>query len=71
MKSGHIWAYLSDSLEGFPCGSAGKGSAHDVGDLDLAPGLGRSPGEGKGSSLQCSGLESSMDFPWGRRVGHD
>ena len=29
--------------------------------LDLIPGLGRSPGEGKGYSLQYSGLENSMD----------
>ena len=33
---------------GFPCGSAGKESACNVGDLDLIPGLGRSLGEGKG-----------------------
>ena len=32
---------------GFPCGSAGKESAHNVGDLGLIPGLGRSHGEGK------------------------
>ena len=54
MKSGCVWAYLGDSLEGFLCGSAGKGSAHNVGDLDSTPGLGRSPGEGKGCPLQCS-----------------
>ena len=46
---------------GFPCGSAGKESACNVGDLDLIPGLGRSPGEGKGYLLQYSGLENSMD----------
>ena len=46
---------------GFPCGSAGKESACNVGDLGLIPGLGRSPGEGKGSPLQYSGLENSMD----------
>ena len=34
---------------GFPCDSAGKESACNVGDLVLIPGLGRSPGEGKGS----------------------
>ena len=45
----------------FPCGSAGKESACNVGDLGLIPGLGRSPGEGKGYPLQCSGLENSMD----------
>ena len=30
-------------------------------DLGLIPGLGRSPGEGKGSPLQYSGLENSME----------
>ena len=46
---------------GFPCGSAGKESACNVGDLGSIPGLGRSPGEGKGYALQYSGLENSMD----------
>ena len=46
---------------GFPCGSAGKESTCSVGDLGLIPGLGRPPGEGKGSPLQNSGLENSMD----------
>ena len=46
---------------GFPCGSAGKESACNVGDLGLIPGLGRSPGEGKGYPLQYSGLENSID----------
>ena len=32
----------------FPGGSAGKESACNAGDLGLIPGLGRSPGEGKG-----------------------
>ena len=45
----------------FPCGSAGKGSACNVGDLDSIPGLGRFPGEGKGYPLQYSGLENPMD----------
>ena len=44
-----------------PCGSAGKESACNVGDLGSIPGLGRCPGEGKGYSPQYSGLESSMD----------
>ena len=47
---------------GFPCGSAGKESACNVGDLDSIPGLGRSPGEGKGYPLHNSGLENSMDY---------
>ena len=52
---------LSVSNMDFPCGSAGKESACNVGDPGLIPGLGRSPGEGKGYSLQYSGLENSMD----------
>ena len=48
-------------VTGFLCGSAGKESACNVGDLGAIPGLGRSPGEGKGSPLQYSGLENSMD----------
>ena len=31
------------------------------GDLGSIPGLGRSPGEGRGYPLQCSGLENFMD----------
>ena len=46
---------------GFPGGSAGKDSARNEGDLDSIPGLGRSPGEGKGHPLQYSGLENSMN----------
>ena len=51
----------SGLANGFPCGSAGKESASNAGDLGLIPGLGRSPGEGKGYPLQGSGLENSMD----------
>ena len=57
-------------LPGFPCDSAGKESAYNVGDLGLIPELGRSPGEGKGYPLQYSGLENSMDMG-SQRVGHD
>ena len=46
---------------GFPCGSAGTESARNVGDLGSVPGLGRSPGEGKGYPLQYSGLANSVD----------
>ena len=46
---------------GFPCGSAGKESTYNAGDLGLIPGLGRSPGEGRGYQLQYSGLENSMN----------
>ena len=46
---------------GFPCGSAGKESAHNARDLGSIPGLGKSPGDWKGCPLQYSGLENSMD----------
>ena len=46
-----IWSGISDD----------KVSACNVGDLGSIPGLGRSPGEGKGYPLQSSGLENSMD----------
>ena len=49
------------TLLGFPGGSAGKESACNAGELGSTPGLGRSPGEGKGHLLQCFGLEKSMD----------
>ena len=42
---------------GFLCGSVGKESSLNAGDLGSIPGLGRSSGEGKGSPLQYSGLE--------------
>ena len=43
-------------------GSAGKESACNAADLGSIPGLGRSPGEGKGYPLQYSGLGNSMDY---------
>jgi len=46
---------------GLPCGSVGKESACNAGDLGSIPGLRRSPGDGKGYPLQQSGLENSMD----------
>ena len=46
---------------GLPGGSTGKESARNAEDLGSSPGLGRSPGEGKGCPLQYSGLEKSMD----------
>ena len=48
-------------VQGFLCGSAGKESTCNVGDLGSIPGLGRSPGEEKGYPLQYSGLENSLD----------
>ena len=45
----------------FPCGSDGKASACNAGDLGSIPGLGRSPGVGKGNPLQYSCLENPTD----------
>ena len=47
---------------GFLCGSAGKESTCNVRDLGSIPGLGRSPGEGKGYLFQYCGLENSMEY---------
>ena len=52
---------IKKSRGGFPCGSAGKESTYNAGDLGSIPELGRSPGEGKGYPLHYSGLENSMD----------
>ena len=46
---------------GFPCGSAGKESACNAGDLGSTSGSGRSPGGGNGNPLQHSCLENPMD----------
>ena len=48
---------------GFPGGSDGKASACSAGDLVSIPGLGRSPREGHGNTLQYSCLEN----PCGQR----
>ena len=45
----------------FSGGSDGKESACNARDLGSIPGLGRSPGEGDGNSLQYSCLENPMD----------
>ena len=57
----------------FPGGSAGKELTCSAGYLDLIPGLGRSPGEGKGYPLQYSGLDNSMNYVVHglQRVGQD
>ena len=57
----HIYIYYINWLLGFPGGSAGKESACNAGDLDWIPGLGISPGGGKGYPLQYSCLENSVD----------
>ena len=46
----------------FPGGSEDKASACSAGDLGSIPGLGTSPGEGKGNPFQYSGLENFMNW---------
>ena len=53
----------------FPSGSVVKNPLANAGDAGLFPGLGRSPGEGKGYPLQYSGLENCT--MQSQRVGHD
>ena len=48
-------------VDGFLCGSDGKASACNAGDLGLIPGSGRSPGEGNGKPLQYSCLGNPMN----------
>ena len=49
---------------------SGKESVCSAGDAGLTPGLGRSPGEGNGNSLEYSGLGSPMDRgAWRATVG--
>ena len=56
------WAAALQRL-GFPCGSVGKESACNAGDLVLIPGLGRSPGEGTGTHSSILAWKS----PWGHK----
>ena len=45
----------------------GKESTCNVGNLGSIPGLGKSPGEGNGCPLQCSGwrIPRTIQPPWG------
>ena len=60
----NVWAefeFMYAWHQASPGSSAGKESTCNAGDVGPIPGLGRSPGEGKGYPLQYSGLENSMD----------
>ena len=50
-----------DLIPTFPCGSDGKESACNAGELGLIPELIRSPGQGYGYPLLYSCLEKFMD----------
>ena len=53
--------WTSTMYLGSCCGSEGKASACNAGDLGSILGSGRSPGEGNGNPLQYSCLENLMD----------
>ena len=62
----------------FHCGSDGKPSAYNAGDLVSIPGPGRSSGEGNGNSLQSLAWKIPWTKEHGRlqsmgsqRIGHD
>ena len=57
----YVYIYIYTYI-GFSCGSAGKESARNLGNLVSIPGLERSPGEGKGYPLQYSSPENSMNY---------
>ena len=54
---------------GFPDGSLVKNLPANAGDVGSVPGLGRSPGEGRGNPLQSPCLENYTDREgWGAAV---
>ena len=57
-RTHYLCVHFTASLVG---SSDGKESTCNAGNLGSIPGLGRSPGEGKGYPLQYFGLENSMD----------
>ena len=69
---------MGADLDLFSDSSVSKESVCNAGDLDLIPGLGRSPREGNGNSLQRSCLENpgteepgDLQLMGSQRVGHD
>ena len=70
--TGRFFSVVHTTVLDFPGGSDGKESTCNAGDPDLIPGLGGSPGEGNGNTLQYFCLEKShrqrslMGYsPWG------
>ena len=58
--------------KGFLDGTSGKDSTCNAGDPGSISGLGSSPGEGNGITLQYSCLENSMDRgTWLQIIGHN
>ena len=57
-------------FKGFPGGLGGKESACNVGDLDLIPGLGRSPGGGLATHSSILAWRIPMDREAWRAIVH-
>ena len=57
------------TIQSFLCDSAGKESACNAGELGSNPGLGRSPGEGKGLPIPVfwTGEFHGLYSPWGHK----
>ena len=51
-----LFLFFKDFLLEYSCGSDGKASVYNAGDLGSIPGSGRFPGEGNGNPLQYSCL---------------
>ena len=65
MNSGMVVPFTLIGLEAaFPGGPDGKEFVFNAGDTGSFSGLGRSPKEGNGNSLQYSCLENAMDRGW-------
>ena len=60
---------MTEAIQHAHHGSAGKESTCNAGDLGLIPGLGRSPGEGKGQPTPVfwPGEFHELYSPWGRK----
>ena len=61
-KGGVVFFSAPSNPKGVTFGGESFESVCNAGNLGSIPGLGRSPGEGKGYLLQYSGLENSMDY---------
>ena len=57
----YVKSILYSENRGFPNSSVVKNPPANIGDTDLMPGLGRSPGEGNGHPFQYSCLGNPMD----------
>ena len=68
----HDWSHLAAAaatISGFPGSASSRESACKCTDVDLIPGLGRSPEIGNGNPLQYSCMEHSMERGvWGATV---